>query len=272
MKNFYDILGVQEEASPDDIKKAYRKLAVQYHPDKNPDNKQAEETFKSIADAYDTLGDEAKRAKYDHQRKFKHSDNHHEFFMNEMFSQGWSGAFDQMFGSNGVKKGSDIVAQITVNMKEAYTGTTRDISLNGKIYKISIKKGVQNGQKLRLKGLGQAHPFNENLAKGDLIIIITVLMDDSFIRRGNDLFVDISVHVYKLLAGGLIEIPTPEGTLVHELKPITNNSSVVLPGCGMPMYDSDRKGNLIAKLHPIFPQMLTEDESELIKKLSEYAK
>ena len=189
-----------------------------------------------------------------------------------MFSQGWSGAFDQLFGGGGIRKGNDIFAQVSINMKEAYTGTTRDIILSGKTYKITVKKGIQNGQKLRLKGLGQPHPINPSLARGDLIIIITVLMDGEFIRRGDDLFIDMSVHVYKLLAGGFIEIPTPEGTLVHELKNVSNSTSIVIPGCGMPMYDSDKKGNLIVKLHPVFPEKLTSEEEDLIKKLSAYAK
>jgi curved DNA-binding protein len=189
-----------------------------------------------------------------------------------MFSQGWSGAFDEMFGGGGMRKGSDVMAQVSVNMKEAYTGTTRDINLGGKTYKISIKRGVQNGQKLRLRGLGQPHPFNPSLSRGDLIIVITVLMDDSFIRRGDDLFVDVPVHVYKILAGGIIEIPTPEGTLMYELKPNNGNNSIVIAGCGMPFYDSDRKGNLVVKLHPTFPNTLTENEKDLIVKLSAYAK
>lgn len=275
MKNFYEILGVQENASAEDIKKAYRKLAVQYHPDKNPGDKEAEEKFKSIADAYDTIGDESKRAKYDHQRKFGNTNQQQgpgfDFFRDAMFSQGWSGAFDEMFGGGGVRKGSDIMAQVAINMKEAYTGTSRDINLNGKTYKISIKKGVQNGQKLRLKGLGQPHPFNPSLSRGDLIIVINVLMDEAFIRRGDDLYVDVPIHVYKMLAGGMVEIPTPEGTLLHEIKP-NNGNSIVIAGCGMPLYDSDRKGNLIVKLHPTFPNNLSEEEKELINKLGAYAK
>ena len=98
-------------------------------------------------------------------------------------------------------------------------------------------------------------------------------MDESFIRRGADLFVDMSVNVYKLLAGGFIEVPTPEGTLVHEIKPTKGSAtSIVIPGCGMPFYDNDKKGNLIVKLHAIFPQSTTAEEDELIKKLSAYAK
>jgi len=273
MKNLYEILGVEEAATSDEIKKAYRKLAVQYHPDKNPDNKEAEERFKSIADAYDILGDENKRKKYDHQRKFggQQNDQGFDFFRDAMFSQGWSGAFDHMFGGGGVRKGPDIMAQVAVNMKEAYTGTSRDINIGGKTYKISIKRGVQNGQKLRLKGLGQPHPFNSSFSRGDLIIIVTVLMDDSFIRRGDDLYVDLSVHVYRMLSGGMIEIPTPEGTLVYDLKPNVG-TSIVISGCGMPLYDSDQKGNLIVKLHPIFPGTLSTEEKELINKLSTYAK
>ena len=273
MKNFYEILGVEESATGDDIKKAYRKMAIKYHPDKNPDDASAEEKFKQIAEAYDAIGDDVKRKKYDTERRFKNQggNEYFDFMRDTMFSQGWSTAFDNMYGGGGAKKGPDASVLLTITMKESYSGTSREVKIGDKTYRINIKKGVQNGQKLRIKGLGQQHPFNSNLPKGDLIIIVTVLTDESFIRRGSDLFTDISVHIYKLMAGGTIEVPTPEGSLIHELKPLSE-MNIMIPNCGMPHYDSEKKGNLIVKIHPVFPTDISEAERELITKLGEYAK
>jgi len=274
MKNFYVILGVEKGASQEDIKKAYRKLAVQYHPDKNPDDKQAEERFKSISEAYDILGDEEKRAKYDkigHGSRYSRYDPSFDFMKDTVFSQGWSQAFNDIYGGNGVKKGPDAIAMVTLTIKEAYTGTSKDVTVNGKTYKINIKKGVESNQKLRIRGLGHPHPFNSELNKGDLIIIPTVLLDERFVRRGADLFIDIPVHIYTLLAGGVIEIPTPEGSLMQTVSPMINGT-ITIPNCGMPYYDSERKGNIIAKINPLFPKDVTADEMHLIQQLKAYEK
>jgi curved DNA-binding protein len=271
MKNFYDILGVEKGASQEDIKKAYRKLAVQYHPDKNPDDKQAEEKFKAVSEAYEVLGDEAKRTKYDNIGYGNRYDPSFDFIKDTMFSQGWSQAFNDIYGSNGVKKGPDVIVQVTLTMKEAYTGTSKDITVSGKTYKINIKKGVESNQKLRIRGLGHPHPFNSTLNKGDLIIIPTVLMDERFIRRGADLFIDIPVHIYTILAGGSIEVPTPEGSLMQAISPMTTGT-IAIPNCGMPYYDSERKGNLMVKIHPLFPKDVTADEMHLIQQLKAYEK
>lgn len=264
MKNFYETLGVKEGSTQDEIKKAYRKLAVQYHPDKNPEGG---EKFKEISEAYEVLGDENKRSQYDRSRRF--SDDNFSFMYDTVFTQGWSNAFDDIYGGNGVKKGPDYVVQVTITMKEAYSGTSKEISVNGKTYKINIKKGVETGQKLRIKGLGHPHPFNSTLANGDLIIMPTVLMDERFIRRGADLFVDVTAHIYTILSGGDIEVPTPEGSLMYTILPMTTGT-IMIPKCGMPYYDSDRKGNLMVKIHPFFPTEISEDEKSLIQQLKTY--
>jgi curved DNA-binding protein len=269
--NYYETLGVDRTAPLDDIKKAYRKLALQYHPDKNPDNKEAEDAFKNIAEAYDVLSDTEKRKQYD-ARLNGYAGNFYDvndWIRDNVFNNNWSNSFDSMFGNRN-QKGPDITIQLTINMKEAYTGVSREINIGNKIYKISIKKGVENNQKLRIKGIGHPHPFNSNLERGDLIIIVNVLMDDKFIRRNADLYTDASVHVYTLLAGGKIEIPTPEGSLLYDIEPCKTATSLVLPNCGMPYYDSDRKGNLIVKIHPIFPTNAGTEEIEILKKLKSF--
>ena len=271
MKNFYEVLGVNENTAADDIKKAYRKLAVQYHPDKNPGNKEAEDKFKRIAEAYDTLGDESKKAQYDRSRNRKSGNDNFSFMYDTVFTNGWSQAFDDIYGGNGVKKGPDYIVQVTITMKEAYSGTSKEIIIDGKTYKVNIKKGVETGQKLRIKGLGHPHPFNSSLSKGDLIIVPTVLMDECFIRRGADLFVDVTAHIYTILSGGYIEVPTPEGSLMHPIQSMTTGT-VMIPNCGMPYYDSDKKGNLMVKIHPSFPKEISEDEKMLIQQLKIYEK
>jgi curved DNA-binding protein len=273
--NYYELLGVERNATTDDIKKAYRKLALQYHPDKNPDNKEAEDKFKAAAEAYDVLSDSNKRSRYDMQinggGNFYDANGINDWIRDNLFNSNWSGDFDAMFG-NRTQKGPDISVQVTITLKEAYTGTSKELNIGGKVYKIAIKKGVNNGQKLRIKGIGHPHPFNSNLEHGDLIIIINVLMDERFNRRNVDLYIDASVHIYTMLAGGKIEIPTPEGVLMHKIEPCRNNTTIIVPNCGMPYYDSDRKGNLIVKLHPVFPANLTQDELELFNKLKTFIK
>ena len=143
--NYYETLGVDRTAPLDDIKKAYRKLALQYHPDKNPDNKEAEDAFKNIAEAYDVLSDTEKRKQYD-ARLNGYAGNFYDvndWIRDNVFNNNWSNSFDSMFGNRN-QKGPDITIQLTINMKEAYTGVSREINIGNKIYKISIKKGVEN--------------------------------------------------------------------------------------------------------------------------------
>jgi curved DNA-binding protein len=261
----YSTLGLDETATQDDIKKAYRKLAMQYHPDTNAGDKNAEEQFKQIAEAYSTLGDSQKKVQYDSMRS---ASAFHENFNFSFDHTTWSQAFDQTFGSRGQKRGQDVVLSATIDMKEAYTGTIREFQLGDKRYKISIKRGVENGQKLRIRGKGNKHPLNPNSENGDLIIVVTVLNDGTFIRRGQDLYIDMNVHIYKLLAGGQINIPTPEGDLIYEIERGHGLDSIILQGCGMPYYDSDKKGNLIVKLNAIFPKQYTQEELEIFETLS----
>jgi DnaJ-class molecular chaperone len=96
-------------------------------------------------------------------------------------------------------------------------------------------------------------------------------MDERFIRRGADLFIDVPVHIYTILAGGKIEVPTPEGSMIHDIQPMVNGT-VMIPGCGMPYYDSDKKGNLMVKIHPTYPKNISDDEKSIIQKLKEYEK
>lgn len=269
--DYYQLLGVNKNASADEIKKAYRKLAMKYHPDKNQGNAEAEDQFKKISEAYNVLSDENKKSKYD-QHGFRPNfyDNQDNWSFSFM-SGNWSDVFDNAFNPYN-QRGQDILINVTVSMKEAYTGTIREIQIDDKKYKINIKKGVYDGQKLRIKGIGGKNPVNPEALRGDLIMIVSVLTDWSFIRSGADLITEVNVHIYKLIAGGKIIINTPEGELVHDIQPCHGDKAVVLQGCGMPFYDSEKKGNLVVKIRPYFPVSYTQEEMDFFSRLSEGVK
>ena len=152
--DYYEILGVERNSTADEIKKAYRNLALQYHPDKNPDNKEAEDKFKAIAEAYEVLSDVGKRSSYDfrlngNNGNFYDSANINDWIRDNLYNSNWSGDFNSIFGNKN-QKGPDIGIQLTITMKDAYTGVTKELNIGGKIYKINIKKGVGNLLKVRV--------------------------------------------------------------------------------------------------------------------------
>jgi len=180
-KDYYKILGVDKKASQAEIKKAYRKLAVKHHPDKNQGNKASEEKFKELNEAYEVLGDPEKRKKYDslganwkqyEQGGFDPSQYggggfHYQGDMSDIFGgSGFSDFFNSFFGGMGggssrsyhrrpvARKGQDYKVDTTLTLEEVYHGTTRMLDLGGKKIKMNIKPGVRNGQKLRVKGKG----------------------------------------------------------------------------------------------------------------------
>lgn len=301
-KDYYNVLGVGKNASAEDIKKAYRKLAVKFHPDKNPGNKQAEEKFKEISEANDVLSDPEKRKKYD---QFGENWAHYEtagaggygdqyrqygsggkqYSMNEedlknMFGGsggGFSDIFENLFGGrqrtsggfgNQTFKGSDYNGQLEISLEEAYRGTTKLFYLNGQSLSIRLKPGIQDGQVLKLKGKGQ--PGINGGPAGDLYLNIEVKPDSIFERKGNDLHTDVHVDLYKAVLGGKAEIRTLDGTLKVDIPEETQNDKILrLRGKGMPYYDQpDRRGDLYARVKVDIPTSITAKEKELFKQLS----
>ncbi len=293
-KDYYKVLGVERSASQDEIKKAYRKLAVKYHPDKNPDDKVAEEKFKEISEAYQVLGNADTRKKYDelgaNWKQYENSgfsgfggggqgfnaSGFSDFF--DMFFGGQGGAGfdirDFMGGMGGGRrstrpaKGSDLNATINMTLLEAYQGSQRMIDLGGNTIKINIKPGVRDGQVLRIKGKG--NPGRNGGDNGDLLIKVSITNDHVYQRDGDDLIRNINVDVYTAILGGKITVTTLKGDVNVPIKPQTqNNSTLRLKGMGMPHYDKEGAGALLLKVQLLLPEHFSQKELELIKEARE---
>lgn len=296
--DYYKTLGITKTASADDIKKAFRKLAVQYHPDKNTDNPKAETKFKEINEAYETLKDPEKRKKYDQHGKdyqkyegagggqydFSGSRNNggggyaqYETNFDDAFGQGgFSSFFEQMFGGQGggggfgsaASAGRDLEAEMTINLQEAYFGVSRTISVNKQQLRITIKAGAANNQKLRLKGKGEK---GSNGQSGDLYIYVKIEKHPTFERKGDDLYCNIKVDLYAAVLGGKVQIPTIKGTPINIPIPkgAQNGQKLRLKNLGMPLYGkADQFGDMFVKLRIEIPTNLTEKEESLFKELS----
>ncbi len=297
-KDYYDILGVSKDASADEIKKRYRKLAVQYHPDKNQGDKAAEEKFKSISEAYNVLGDPEKRKKYDDlganwQQYEQTGFSGFDFggFSGQGFGQGgfgeffgarsgFSDFFDAFFGGGFAqgqsrqayaRKGGDLRTEVKISLEEAFHGSSKLFNVDGKQLRVPLKQGVRDGQLLRLKGKGGkgSQPGME----GDLLIAVKINAHPQFVRNDNDLQMDLPVDFYTAILGGKVEIDTFEGKLMLPLKAYTQNGSLLrLKGKGMPVYGSEKRGNLLVRIQVNIPKKLSKKEVALLEKASELSK
>lgn len=300
-KDYYKILGVERKASADEIKKAYRKLAVKYHPDKNPNNKQAEEKFKEMNEAYEVLGNEEKRKKYDElgenwnqHRQQGGGDGNFDWSrwqnaggrQSRTYTSGgdfegsgdFSDFFENIFGgsrsgrggtrSRQPRKGQDYEAELSISLEEAYAGTTRQLETDGEKLQIKIKPGVKEGQLLRLKEKG-GHGAN-NGPRGDVLIRVHVEPHPHFERKSDDLYCDIPVELYTAVLGGKSLIRTLKGNIRIDIAKETESGKVLrLKGMGMPRFGSENQfGDLYAKVKIVVPKNLTVEEVELFKKLA----
>lgn len=303
-KDYYKVLGVGRSATQDEIKKAFRKLAVKYHPDKNPGDKAAEEKFKEITEAYEVLGKEDSRKKYDELgANWKQYENAgfggrggFQGFGGQGFgASGFSDFFDMFFGGQGGRggfdfgniggfgnfggrrgrsramKGQDMSASLNLTLREAYFGSQRLINIGSQTIKVSIKPGVKDGQTLRVKGKG--NPGINGGENGDLLMKINIAKDSEYQRDDDDLIKNINVDVYTAILGGKIAVETMKGTVNVPIKPQTQNNSVLrLKGLGMPHYGQEGEGVLLLKVQLSLPEKFSEKELELIRQAEMLAK
>ena len=297
--DYYKILGVDRKASDDEIKKAYRKLAMKYHPDHTKGDKAAEEKFKQISEAYAVLSDKEKRQQYDtfgsegfHQRfsqedifrGFDFSDILREFGFGgaggfggrnsgTRFSFGGGSPFGQQSGQRAQIKGSDLVYELSLTLAEVISGVTKTISFNhkGRSEKISVKipKGMITGKKLRLAGKGDQSPYGG--PPGDLFIQSKLISDPTFEVNGHDLVTHREVKLSDALLGTQISVPTPEGRQMSlKIPPGTRHGTKMrLSGHGIPHMRDNKKGDLFVRIQIAVPKQLTEEQENLIKKLAE---
>jgi len=223
-KSLYETLGVSENASASEIKKAYRKLAKQYHPDMNKEAS-AEEKFKEINAAYEVLGNEEKKAQYDmHGDSMFGGQNFHDFAQGQGAGVDINDILNQMFGGGGFGGASgfpgggfsggfgghsapdlDLEANLSVDFRTAILGGTKNISVEGESFDIKIPKGIKSGQKIRAKGKGRAA---QGFPRGDLILKINVLEDDEYTREDDDLTKSFDIPLYTAMFGGKVVIDT----------------------------------------------------------------
>lgn len=291
-KDYYKILGVDRKASTDDIRSAYRKLAMKYHPDKNPGDKKAEDKFKDINEAYQVLSDDQKRARYDQlgsaYSNFRTSGGRPgDFQWDDWFQQqnaGQRGNVDDIFGSGGGGF-SDFFRTIfgeavrsstrgqsmqetgyqqdaTISFQEAYEGTTRQVQTNGRKLQVRIPAGVKTGSKVRVAGAGPEGT--------DLYLVIHVEDENRFERDGSDLTTTSTVSVFTLILGGEADVDTPNGTVKLTIPAGTQPEQVFrLGGRGMPhLKNPGTKGDLYVKLKVQIPKYLSSKQRDLIEEAS----
>jgi curved DNA-binding protein len=306
-KDYYKVLGVEKGASEADIKKAYRKLAVKYHPDKNQGDKAAEEKFKEISEAYEVLGDPEKRKKYDqlgenwrnyerhggqpqdfdwgqwgaggHTYTYRgnpedifggESGGHFSDFFEQLFGQFGGGGRRQQ-GSGRSTRGQDVTATMEVSLEDAYKGGTRQVVVDGSRLNIKLKPGLYEGQVIRLKGKGTPGRGGEN---GDLLITIKLAPNPEFELKGRDVYADVDVDLYTAMLGGKITVQGLGGPLNMNIPPETDSGRVFrLKGMGMPDYNNaSQPGDLYLTAMVRIPQHLTDKEKELFAELAKLRK
>lgn len=304
--DYYKVLGVERNATQDDIKKAYRKMARKYHPDLNKDDPNAKDKFQEINEANEVLSDPEKRKKYDeYGEHWKHADefktereayqraqekggqsaywysvNGDDFMggFGRGNASGFSDFFEQLFGHgasgsrsrrtyNMMESGEDIEAQMNLSLREAAVTHKQTFSVNGENLRITIPAGIADGQMIKLKGHGEKG--SNGAPNGDLYITFKIAPDPEFKREGDDLFTDVDIDLYTAVLGGTVNVKTIDGMVKLKVNPGTQNDTKVrLRGKGFPVYKKEGTfGDLIVTYHVDIPTSLSEKQKELFTQL-----
>ncbi len=283
-KDYYNLLGVSKSASQDEIRRAFRKLAAKYHPDKNPNNPAAEEKFKEINEAYTVLSDEEKRKFYD---AYGTADGRPSFsgrattnvdpsqfgdfsdFFQSLFGGGFSGGgFSggspfSSFQGHATAQPQSTEANINIPLEKAYHGGSTTISVGGRHIEVTIPKGTYEGAKLRLR--------RQAPSGGDLYLVVKLEPHPTLKLDGDDIRVKVSVPDYTAVLGGTVRVPTLDGAVEMNLPPKTQTGRTLrLKGKGWSKRDGTR-GDAYAEINVTIPSELSEAQKELYKQLKELA-
>jgi curved DNA-binding protein len=292
-KDYYKTLGVDKKASQDEIKKAFRKLAIQYHPDKNPGDKAAEEKFKLVNEAHEVLGDPEKRKKYDElgenwnsfqqpgqgsgfpggQRRTQSDGDFGDIFGS---GSGFSDFFEAFFGKRNERgsrqqqaqfRGGDYEAEVEISLEDATKGTSRIIQVHEEKLRITTKPGAYDGQLLRIKGKGAKGSSEAN--RGDLYVRIRVLRHPAFQRKGDDLYMVQSIDIYAAVLGSDAVVKTLNGAIRIKIPAGSQNGKTIrIKGKGMPVAGvKETYGDLYVQLQVKIPEQLTTEEKKLFEQL-----
>lgn len=295
--DYYKTLEITKTATEAEIKKAYRKLARKYHPDLNPNDKEAEKKFKEINEANEVLSNPENRKKYDKYGKdWKHADEfekagydpnqQQQQYSRQQSGQDFSGFgsdfsgsdfsdfFNSMYGSGrsgrsqSKYRGQDFNAELQLDLASAYTTHKQSLTVNGKNIRITIPAGVENGQVIKIPGHGGAGVNNG--PNGDLYITFQISNNSDFKREGNNLYSNVDLDLYTAILGGEINIKTFDGKVKIKVPAETQTGTKVkLKGKGFPLYKKDNQfGDLYVTYNLKIPTKLSEKEKELFAELS----
>lgn len=294
MANYYDVLGVSKTASEDEIKKSYRKLALKYHPDRNPDDPASEEKFKEISEAYAVLSDSAKKRQYDQfgssnfHKKYSQEDIFRGTDFNQVFSEfGFGGDFGDIFGNifgqgfggagrqgqayaQKARKGRDVEYPMTIGFLDAYTGTERQVNIrlsdgSERNLKVKVPPSAKTGDKLRIPERGAASQSGG--APGDLFIKITVADHPEFVRSGNDIETPLELRISEALLGCSAEVQTPSGAKKIKIPPgMSPGHKIRLKGLGFKS-PKGAAGDLFAVVKYRIPETLNDSQKSALAAL-----
>jgi len=289
--DYYKILGVDKNATQEEIKKAYRKLARKHHPDLNPNDRNAKANFQQINEANEVLSDPEKRKKYDQYGKdWQHADQFEQAQQNRRQPQGsyrnryeetefdgdFSDFFESLFGgrartgrSRQVKyRGEDYRAELNLSLADAYETHKQTLTINGSNIRITIPAGIENGQTIKIAGHGG--PGINGGPNGDLYITFIIANHPRFKRLGNDIVMKAELDLYTAVLGGEITLETLKGKVKLKIKPETQNGTKVkLKGKGFPVYKKEGQfGDLYVTYSIVIPTNLTEKQKKLFTELS----
>lgn len=286
-KDYYKILGVSKTANDKDIKKAYRKLARKYHPDLNPNNKEAEKSFKEINEANEVLSDAEKRKKYDqYGADWKQTEAQNQANQQRQNARGqsqgqqfdpndFSDYFESMFGGGSSSRqraqfrGQDLNASLQLNLSDVYKAQKQTITVNGKNIRLSFPAGIEDAQVIKVAGYGGAG-INGGPA-GDLYITFHIQNDTSFKREGANLYATVPIDLYTAILGGELLVDAYEGKVKLNVTPGTQSETKVkLKGKGFPIYKKENEfGDLFLTYKIIVPTNLSDKEKELFNELKQ---
>jgi len=279
-RDCYEVLGVNKSASDKEIKKAYKKLAMKYHPDRNPDNPVAENNFREVKSAYEIVGDEEKRQQYDdfgHGAFDENGQGRHGGFGQQ------GGGFDDMFGGMfgqrqqqqqryqpQPEKGTDIIATVDISLEEAVEGCVQEIKLpnNPILLEVTIPAGIDDGQRVRVNGKG--NPGTLGAPHGDLIVEVKLVKHDVFRREGRDLYCFIETPFTTAALGGSLKVPTFAGHLNMKIPQGTQaGRKFRIKGKGIKAMQGDLVGDLIYEVTITTPTDLSYHQRDLLEQLAE---
>ena len=289
-RDYYEVLGVAKGASDDEIKKAFRKLAIKYHPDKNPGDKEAEAKFKEANEAYSVLSDKTKRARYD---QFGHagvggagsSDGGNPFgaygFNGQSFNFDFGGGgLDDILGSifgfgggfRGARRGRDYRTSTTIDFKDAIFGITKEITVDGENVKLKIPAGIHDGQSIRLTGRGGPAP-EQGGERGDLYVEIRVRADKHLTREGDLILSEVYITMVEAALGTEVDVETVDGKITMKVPAGTQpGTNFKLSGHGAPRLGSEERGPHIVTVQVEIPKNLSRKQKELLQEFDKAKK